>query len=415
MKSSPLSLESVEAYLELQADLSVKNAERFTAYLKRLCASDNFQSAYLFEVRNEKVFRVADSVGHTPLTAPDDCIQESFDKEAFKCATDVSNGLPYFPIVQESGFEALTSGHSYYALGLSRDNQSLGFLLLVNAKTTKTDKTVKTGKKTPSHLLRNIMVNIETALYIDHLSRARARQEIELEYMRQGFETFALLAEHDIQAPIRKIKQSAEFINMEPAEDLSEDTHFFLGALNDSADSLGYLIASLIQFSTEVAKPVQRENTALADVVTPILNALFVKYSPSETHIQKERMDVFAFKNVQADTDSLKALLYALLDNSFKFSDKDSLSSIHIITRYTDHHAHIDIIDAGIGIDGHSSSDVFKAFTRLNDKRLYPGIGLGLTKARRICEKHGWTLDYDRGRKTGTHMCISLPLQDVQA
>lgn len=69
----------------------------------------------------------------------------------------------------------------------------------------------------------------------------------------------------------------------------------------------------------------------------------------------------------------------------------------------------IRVADNGIGIDPSFHERVFAPFQRLHARDAIPGIGMGLTIARRIAERHGATLRLESGdRRPGVVFVIEL-------
>jgi signal transduction histidine kinase len=67
------------------------------------------------------------------------------------------------------------------------------------------------------------------------------------------------------------------------------------------------------------------------------------------------------------------------------------------------------IEDNGIGIDEADRERVFHVFERLPAAEAYPGIGVGLTVARRGVERMGGRISVTATRDHGTTFIIELP------
>lgn len=64
-----------------------------------------------------------------------------------------------------------------------------------------------------------------------------------------------------------------------------------------------------------------------------------------------------------------------------------------------------EVIDTGIGIPQEMKERIFMPKVRGTDKA--PGSGMGLSIAKRICERSGWRLDLIES-KQGSHFRVSL-------
>ena len=111
---------------------------------------------------------------------------------------------------------------------------------------------------------------------------------------------------------------------------------------------------------------------------------------------------------IHADEKKVKQLLYILLDNAIKYSEK----SIDVtITRRTPS-LFIAITDHGIGIPKEDLAHVYERFFRVDKARTREtgGSGLGLSIATRIVAAHNGKIHMDSEEGKGTTVTIELPL-----
>lgn len=240
-------------------------------------------------------------------------------------------------------------------------------------------------------------------LQIENVELRRA-----LEDSRLSFERFLGLAAHDLQGPLRTIVQSGEILHMDAKDVLSEDNLYFLNTMNSSAHRLRQLISDLLKYIDLSRMPVAREAVDLKSLIKTCVDACLT---------EKRKDSRFEFKDlpiVWADKQGMETLFTELLRNSFKFTRGDKPLVISVNTRQTTRHMLIDIVDNGIGIAPVTHVDIFDPFIRLNEKSAYEGSGLGLSVCRLICERHGWTLDYEKDHKAGMFMTVRLPITDCR-
>ena len=77
----------------------------------------------------------------------------------------------------------------------------------------------------------------------------------------------------------------------------------------------------------------------------------------------------------------------------------------------------LSVIDSGIGISAELLPHIFELFTQGNRGSSVPGLGIGLSLARRLVEMHGGQIDArSDGPGTGSEFVVRLPLSatDVQ-
>ncbi|MBS2027597.1 MAG: HAMP domain-containing histidine kinase [Deltaproteobacteria bacterium] len=111
----------------------------------------------------------------------------------------------------------------------------------------------------------------------------------------------------------------------------------------------------------------------------------------------------------QCDPLRLEQVLNNLLSNAIKYSPGGG--TVHVRLRERGDLASITVTDHGVGIDPDERRYVFEPFGRAPSTReAAPGVGLGLSAARRIVAAHGGTLDFDSVPGVATTFELLLPL-----
>jgi signal transduction histidine kinase len=97
---------------------------------------------------------------------------------------------------------------------------------------------------------------------------------------------------------------------------------------------------------------------------------------------------------VRADAARLEQVLHNLVSNALKYSPAGS--RVDVSVRYEAADAVLSVTDQGIGISPDERRLLFAPFQRAgNARQRAPGVGLGLSVARRIVEAHGGRIDVD--------------------
>jgi two-component system, OmpR family, sensor histidine kinase VicK len=150
--------------------------------------------------------------------------------------------------------------------------------------------------------------------------------------------------------------------------------------LNIQEFNLNDVLSPLVQDARNVIK-----NTGKEDVIT--------QYVPSDNNIV-----------LKADKDRLSEVVWNLLDNATKFTEKGSIS---IASRKENNHITITVKDNGSGIDSDVLPKLFTKFVTKSEK----GTGLGLYISKSIIEAHGgkiWAENNNDGK--GATFTFTLPL-----
>jgi two-component system sensor histidine kinase VicK len=150
--------------------------------------------------------------------------------------------------------------------------------------------------------------------------------------------------------------------------------------LNIQEFNLNDVLSALVQDARNVIR-----NTAKEDVIT--------QYVPSDNNIV-----------LKADKDRLSEVVWNLLDNATKFTEKGAIS---VASRKENSHITISVKDSGSGIDSDVLPKLFTKFVTKSEK----GTGLGLYIAKSIIEAHGgkmWAKNNNDGK--GATFTFTLPL-----
>lgn len=122
------------------------------------------------------------------------------------------------------------------------------------------------------------------------------------------------------------------------------------------------------------------------------------------------RINVAPLPQLHADPVQLKQLLTALLDNALKFRHPEIPPNIQIYAELqADGMWQICVEDNGIGIDHSFHERIFQLFKRLHTDKEYPGIGMGLTLARAIAERHGGSMWLESEHGKGSRFFFTMP------
>ena len=114
---------------------------------------------------------------------------------------------------------------------------------------------------------------------------------------------------------------------------------------------------------------------------------------------------------IEADKLHLTNVLYNLLDNALKYSDKQA--EISVSTYEQAHQLFLSIADNGIGIAKEHRKKIFNKFFRVPTGNVHnvKGFGLGLFYIQRICQSHGWKIQVESELGKGTVMTICMKKQ----
>ena len=136
---------------------------------------------------------------------------------------------------------------------------------------------------------------------------------------------------------------------------------------------------------------------------------MVVKHQAENRGIHRE-MDIHPEANeVEADHERLIQVLWNLFTNAVKFTPKGGKISIR--TKPTSNNVSLFVQDTGRGLEKEALAHVFDSFwqTSGQDSKIHGGLGLGLSIAREIIERHEGTIHAEsEGPGKGTTFVIHL-------
>ncbi|PKP34470.1 MAG: hypothetical protein CVU00_06820, partial [Bacteroidetes bacterium HGW-Bacteroidetes-17] len=212
--------------------------------------------------------------------------------------------------------------------------------------------------------------------------------ELEESYKTLGtknkeLETFTYSVSHDLKAPLRGIDGYSQILLKEYESKLDEEGKRFLRTIRESAMQMNQLINDLLEYS-------RLERQSLRPSVVNIKNlieTLVVNITTDKIYNHFKITITIPEIGIYADKDGLNLALRNLIENAFKFTQKQINPKIEI--GYQDHDSKhtIFVKDNGIGFDMKFHDRIFEIFQRLHRSEDYEGTGVGLAMVRKAIER----------------------------
>lgn len=243
------------------------------------------------------------------------------------------------------------------------------------------------------------------------------RYSNELELRNQELQSFAYVASHDLQEPLRKIQAFGNRLSRTYSDIFDEKGKDYLKRMDNAAERMRALITALLHYSRVSLKDITFTLVDTNHLINDVLADL-------EDTIQKRkaRVTVAPLEPIEADPNQLGQLFQNLISNAVKFNTADH-PEIRIhgqILDYGKPHAgactsavwyQIVIEDNGIGFEAQHTERIFTPFQRLHGTHKYEGTGIGLSICRKVVENHGGTITVKSTPNIGSAFIITLPLK----
>ncbi len=232
--------------------------------------------------------------------------------------------------------------------------------------------------------------------------RAYASQ---LERSNRDLESFASIASHDLQEPLRKIRAFGDLLVNRYAARLEPDARDYLermrargrthaGAHRESPRRYSRVTTNPRPFFQRRPSPAGRAESRRVD--------LEGRHPANDGGV----LEIGALPTIAADAMQMRQLLQNLLSNALKFHRPDVAPVVKLYARDLPRvrgrgecpRCELCVEDNGIGFEPQYEERIFGIFQRLHGRAEFDGTGIGLAICRRIVERHHGT---DRKRSRG--------------
>jgi len=254
-------------------------------------------------------------------------------------------------------------------------------------------------------------VNIDLRAEVAERSQAeeslRARTS-ELARSNAELETFAHVASHDLQEPLRMMSSYTQLLAKRYHGQLDEDADEFIGFVVDGAKRMQVLIQDLLAFSRVGSAELQRQRTDCEQILEQALVNLEIPRNEAGATIRHEPLPT-----VEADSSQLLQVFQNLIDNAIKFR-VDRPPVVEVGAERSAEGWRFFVRDNSIGIERAHVERIFSAFQRLHSRE-YPGTGIGLAICKKIVERHGGVIWVESEPGKGSTFFFTMPLEEPRA
>jgi PAS domain S-box-containing protein len=239
-------------------------------------------------------------------------------------------------------------------------------------------------------------------IHLEHRVRERTAR---LEETNEELQAFSYTVSHDLRQPLRSLQQLAKGLLENKTEALDEQTRGDTARIVGAAARMDRQIADLLEYSRVSRSELKSEPVSLVLIIHEMLGRL--ERDPAFKDARITVREPLGW--VLAHRLTLQRVIFNVLTNAITFVAPGKSPSVTIWSEQTDQIVRLCIQDNGIGIDIEDRERIFQVFERLPAADHYPGIGVGLTVARRGVQRMGGTITYAPAPGGGTLFTIELP------
>jgi PAS domain S-box-containing protein len=266
---------------------------------------------------------------------------------------------------------------------------------------------------------------------ITDLSRQKKNEEMILQYQKDlesknlellqinaELASFAYVASHDLQEPLRKIKTFTARILDKENGSFSEEIRNYFNRIVGAAKRMQDLIEALLNYS--------RTNTSELSYVPTNLNLLVDEVKNNLRELMEEKgavVESSMLPTLHVIPFQFQQLFLNIIGNAIKYMRAEHPPVIKISAQIVPvseiekdpafqkrDYWKIQISDNGIGFDQKYADKIFELFQRLHGKSEYEGTGIGLAICKKIVQNHGGFIKAMGEPGVGSTFNIYLPV-----
>ena len=216
-------------------------------------------------------------------------------------------------------------------------------------------------------------------------------------------EAFTHTVAHDLKTPLRGIDGFAAILLEAEGERWTDEERQMLGRIRAASQRGGRLIEDLLRLS-RLSKAELRQGRI-------DLSKLALQVAERIQALEPERRVDWVVEpglTVAADAGLVEELLEELLGNAWKFTAMKETARIELGATERERRRFFFIRDNGAGFDMAHSGELFGTFHRAHSDSEFPGLGIGLTIAAKVVQRHGGTIRAEGEPGLGTSIFFTL-------
>lgn len=212
---------------------------------------------------------------------------------------------------------------------------------------------------------------------------------------------------HDIRTPLNAIIGFSELLEQGVVDAAEHDR--YVSSIRSSGRMLARLVNDVLDLSKLESGRLEliNEPTDIPSVVREIAESFSVTRAQKSIIFQTE---IAEMPRVDVDPQRIRQLLYNLLSNAFKYTDRGTIT---LRSEWRDGTLGLSVADTGRGISNEDVARILQPFVQLADRNHRDGTGLGLSICQRLANLMGGELTIDS--EPGKGSVFTITLRNVKA
>ena len=223
----------------------------------------------------------------------------------------------------------------------------------------------------------------------------------------QELQAFSYIVSHDLSASFRHVAEFSRLLLGELGDGLTGRQQGHARQILTATGQCQQMMDQLLAFSRVQQRTLEKARHDATQNLRIVQLQLAAELGDAEAEVS-----IGVLGEAYADPELLATAFRHLLVNAIKFRRPGVPPLIVVRSVQDETFWRLRIADNGVGVEPAYREKAFRMFHRLNGEGAYPGVGAGLTIARRIARRHGGEVafvDCDEGA------CIELSLPRGEA
>ena len=223
---------------------------------------------------------------------------------------------------------------------------------------------------------------------------------------------FVSAVTHELRTPLTTFRLYTEMLTDGLVQDSDQQQSYFQ-TLHREANRLMHMVENVLAYARlEKGRPTNRtEQLTLSDLLDRCWPRLLQRVSDSPLELELNIVEQARDARLATNALAVEQVLFNLIDNACKYAIEPTEPRIVVETEATDTQVKIRVRDFGPGLSASARRQLFEPFGKSSAQaaETAPGIGLGLSLARRLARDLDGDLECDQQGRTGVTFILTLP------
>jgi len=216
---------------------------------------------------------------------------------------------------------------------------------------------------------------------------------------------------HDLQSPLKMIK--GHLILLERMGNLNKEQQLYVKLIGDNVENMSRLVNSMLNLERlDMIETLNYSRFDFQEKTDEVIQLLSPSAQQKKVTFKRDYTGM-ATPFISADQTLIQQLMYNLLDNAIKYSQRGGTITIHAEKDAA--MLHVSVKDEGKGIAPLDQPYLFERFYHNTEDTSFENSakGLGLAIVKSIVEKHGGSIEVDSQLGKGSTFTFTIPVHKI--